>query len=53
MLKVNAECKVRVRRLLQIFAKVSKSWHFSLVLVGTPAHGYCSPLVLVRTKGSL
>jgi hypothetical protein len=43
MLKVNTECKVRVRRLLQFFVEVSKSRHSSLVLVGAPAQGYRSP----------
>jgi hypothetical protein len=50
MLKVNAECKARVRRLLQFFAEVSKSRHSSLVLIGAPAQRYHSPLVLARTK---
>jgi hypothetical protein len=45
MLKVNVECKVRARRLLQSFPEVSKSRHSSLVLVGAPAQGYRSPLV--------
>jgi hypothetical protein len=53
MLELNAECKARFRRLLQFFAKVSKSQHFSLVLVGAPTQGYHSPLVLARTKCSL
>jgi hypothetical protein len=43
MLKVNVECKARVRRLLQIFVEVSKSRHSSLALVGAPAQGYRSP----------
>jgi hypothetical protein len=48
MLELNAECKARFRRLLQFFAEVSKSQHSSLVLVGAPAQGYRSPLVLAR-----
>jgi hypothetical protein len=36
-----------------IFPKVSKSQHSPLVLVGAPAQGYSSPLVLTRTKCSL
>jgi hypothetical protein len=43
MVKVNAECKARVRSLLQFFVEVSKSWHSSLVLVGAPAQGYHPP----------
>jgi hypothetical protein len=35
------------------FFEVSKSQHSSLVLVGAPAQGYHSPLVLARTKYSL
>jgi hypothetical protein len=53
MFKVNTECKVRARRLLQFFAEVSKSQHSSLVLVEVAVQGYHSPLVLVRTKCSL
>jgi hypothetical protein len=53
MLKVNVECKIRARRLLQLFAEVSKSRHSFLVLVGAPTQGYRSPLVLARTKSSL
>jgi hypothetical protein len=53
MLELNVECKARLRRLLQFFAEVSKSRHSSLVLVGAPAQGYRSPLVLARTKCSL
>jgi hypothetical protein len=45
MLELNAECKARLRRLLQYFAEVSKSRHSFLVLVGAPAQGYRSPLV--------
>jgi hypothetical protein len=48
MLELNAECKVRFRRLLQFFVEVSKSRHSSLVLVGAPAQGYRSTLVLAR-----
>jgi hypothetical protein len=44
MLKVNVECKARVRILLQFFVEVSKSRHSFLVLVGAPAQGYHSPL---------
>jgi hypothetical protein len=43
MLKLNVECKARLRRLLQFFAEVSKSRHSSLVLVGAPVQGYRSP----------
>jgi hypothetical protein len=53
MLELNVECKARLRRLLQFFAEVSKSRHYSLVLVGAPAQGYRSPLVLARTECSL
>jgi hypothetical protein len=53
MLKLNAECKARLRRLLQFFVEVSKSRHSSLVIVGAPVQGYRSPLVLARTKCSL
>jgi hypothetical protein len=53
MLKINAECKVRVRRLLHFFVEESKSRHSSLVLVGAPTQGYRSPLVLARTKCSI
>jgi hypothetical protein len=45
--------KARVIRLLQFFVEVSKSQHSSLVLVGAPAQGYRSPLVLARTNCSL
>jgi hypothetical protein len=50
MLKLNAECKTRLRRLLQFFVEVSKSRHSSLVLVGASAQRYRSPLVFARTK---
>jgi hypothetical protein len=50
MLKVNAGCKVRVRRLLQFSAEVSKSRHSSLVLVGAPAQGYRSPWSLQEPR---
>jgi hypothetical protein len=53
MLELNAECKARFRRLLQFFLEVSKSRYSFLVLVGAPAQGYRSPLVLARTKCSL
>jgi hypothetical protein len=53
MLELSAECKARFRRLLQFFPEVSKSRHSPLVLVGAPAQGYHSPLVLARTKCSL
>ena len=53
MLELNAECKAKFRRLLQFFPEVSKSRHSTLVLVGAPAQGYRSPLVLARTKCSL
>jgi hypothetical protein len=52
-LELNVEWKAKCRRLLQFFAEVSKSRHSSLVLVGAPAQGYRSPLVLARTKCSL
>jgi hypothetical protein len=53
MLELSVECKARFRRLLQFFPEVSKSRHSPLVLVGAPAQGYRSPLVLTRTKCSL
>jgi hypothetical protein len=53
LLKVNTECKGRAKKLLRIFPRVSESQHSQLVLVGAPAQGYRSPLVLTRTKCSL
>jgi hypothetical protein len=35
------------------FPEVSKSRHSSIVIIGAPAQGYRSPLVLARTKCSL
>jgi hypothetical protein len=44
MLKLNAKCKARLRRLLQFFPEVSKSRHSSLVLVGAPRARVSLPL---------
>jgi hypothetical protein len=38
--KVNAECKMGARRLLQIFLEALESQHSPLVLVGAPAQDY-------------
>jgi hypothetical protein len=43
MLKINAECKAKLRRLLQLFTEVSKSRHSSLVLIGHPRKGITPP----------
>jgi hypothetical protein len=53
LLKVSVGCKVRAGKLLWIFLKVSESRYSPQVLVGAPAQGYSSPLVLARTKCSL
>jgi len=47
------ECKGWEEEEQRCFAKVSKSHHSPLVLVGAPAQGPCSPLVHARTKCSL
>jgi hypothetical protein len=53
LLKVIAECKARIRRLLRIFSGVSKSRHSPLILIGPSAQGFSSLLVLTRNKCSL
>jgi hypothetical protein len=43
MIKLNAECKEKLRKLLQFFAEVSKSRHSSLVPLEHPRKGIAPP----------
>jgi hypothetical protein len=43
MLKVNVKCKARVRKPLQFFVEVSKSWHSSQSLLEHPHKGIAPP----------